>query len=127
MRPRTFWLTSPAAAIALSALVALLLPYGMIGAETTTERQHAWLLTTFTMGVMAVCFGAASLLAGAYSPVTVRDVDEAGDVLAALAARRESRERLRSTSMFYNFAGWTIVTGGFLLLVYFAGWLILGR
>lgn len=127
MRPRTFWLTSPAAAIGFAALVALLFPYGMVGAETTAERQHAWLLTTFTAGVMAICFGAASLLAGAYSPVTVRDIDEAGDVLAALAARRESQERLRSASMFYNFAGWTIVTGSFLLLVYFVGWLMLGR
>ncbi len=127
MRPRTFWLTSIAAAGAFSAAAALLFPYGPLGIETVADRERAWLLTTFTAGVMAICFGASALLAGAYSPVTVRDIDEAGNVLAALEARRETARRLRSTPFFYNFAGWTIATGVFLLLVYFCGWILLGR
>lgn len=125
-KPSTFWLSSLAAAVGLSVAIAFLFPFGMLGIEPGPERERGWLLTVFTSGVMAICFGASALL-GWIAPLTVRDVDDAGNVNAALDARREAMSRMRSSPFFYNFAGWTVSTGGFLLLIYFAGWIYTGR
>jgi hypothetical protein len=118
-----FWLTAAAAAIALAALAALLLPYQRLQMESLADRQGGWLLTVWTAGVMAIFFGVSGLLMSV-APVGFRDVHEAGGVLQALAKRRDERERA-GDSNFYNFAGWTVSTGGFLVLIYFAAWFAL--
>jgi hypothetical protein len=125
MRPLHFWGTALLAAAALGAAIALLFPFGALGIEAGAERERGWLLAVWTAGVMAICFGASGLL-GAFSPITFRDVADAGSVLAAVDAKRESKQRHRETA-FYNFAGWTVSFGGFLLLLYFVGWLVTGR
>ena len=122
MRPAYFWASSAATAAAMGALAAIAFPFGALGLETVDERQRAWLLTVWTCGIMAVCFGVTGLLGG-LNPIGVRDVAEAGSVRAAVDARREANRKREKS--FYNFAGWTVSTGGFLLLVYFAGWLAL--
>lgn len=125
MRPLHFWLTAAGTAALIGALVALFFPFGPLGIETAAERQRAWLLTVWTAGVMAVCFGAAGLLS-AVAPIGFRDVAEAGSVLDAIDARREARKR-QDAHNFYNFAGWTVSTGGMLLILYFAGWIVTAR
>lgn len=119
MNRRTFWLTAPVAAGVFAALAAIALPYGMLGLDSEAERIRGWLLTVWTAGVLAICFGASGLLGGLL-PITFRDVAEAGSVGAAIDARRDARRS--ESSPFYNFAGWLVTTGAFLLLVYFAGW-----
>jgi hypothetical protein len=125
MKPLRFWGTAGLAAVGLGVAVALLFPFGPLGIETLAERQRAWLLTVWTSGVMAICFGATGLLA-TVSPITFRDVAEAGSVVAAIEARRSARQG-QSSNAYYNFAGWSVSTGLCLLLLYFVGWLILGR
>jgi hypothetical protein len=125
MNPTRFWITSILAALVLGALVSVGFPFDLLGLEAGMERRRAWLLTVWTLGVMSVCFGASGL-AATLSPISVRDIAERGSVAAAIEARRGSR-RDRSESPFYNFAGWITVTGFFLLLIYFAGWLLLDR
>src|SRR5690606_27417954 len=105
-------------------LVALAFPYGALDLETVAERERAWLLTVWTAGVMAICFGVAGLVS-AVSPIGVREIAESTSVVDAIEAQRDSR-RQRAAAPFYNFAGWTTTTGVFLLVVYFAGWLLLG-
>jgi hypothetical protein len=122
MSRRRFWISAVGGAVLFAALVALLFPYRSLGMTTPPEMQHAWLLTVFTGGVMAVCFGVSGLLA-TVTPVTFSDVHEAGSVAAALEARKEAQRQLASP--FYNFAGWTVSTGIFLILIYFAGWITL--
>lgn len=118
-----FWASALATAAVVAALLAWLFPYGPLGIEDEVERQRAWLLTLWTAGMLAICFGAAGLL-NAFSGVGFRDVSEAGSLEAAVQARRETIEQSRSG--FYNFAGWTVSTGAALVLIYFAAWLSLG-
>ncbi|MQA89429.1 MAG: hypothetical protein GEU90_04230 [Gemmatimonas sp.] len=106
-------------------LVRLFLPYDALGIETADDRFLAWLLTTWTAGVMAICFGAAGLLS-AVSVVGFRDVHDIGSVSAAIDVHRDELRRRRQSGI-YNFAGWTLCTGGWLILVYFFAWLITGR
>jgi hypothetical protein len=115
-----FWMSALGVALLIAALAALLLPYGVLGMDTLADRQRGWLLTVWTAGVMGICFGGSGLLA-AVAPISFRDVAEAGSVPSAIEAYREARER-QGPSPFFNFAGWTASTGGFLVLIYFAGW-----
>ena len=124
MKPVTFWATSAATAAAVGGLVAIAFPFAALGLDTLDERQRAWLLTVWTAGVLAICFGVTGLLGGIH-PLGFRDVAEAGSVAAAIEARREANKQ--RDRVFYNFAGWTVVTGGFLLLVYVIGWIVTGR
>lgn len=124
MRPRLFWSSALLAAVAVGGLIAIAFPYGLLDIETPADRERAWLLTTWTAGVLAICFGGAGLLS-TLSPVSFRDVAEAGSVPAAIEAHRAAR--LGREPLFYNFAGWTVATGFLLLVVYFGGWLVLGR
>ena len=123
MKPLYFWGTALLAAIVLG-LAALLLPYEAIGIETAVERRRVWLLTVWTAGVMAICFGGAGLLSGVI-PLGVRDIAEDGSVTAAIEARREARKR--QSAAFYNFAGWTVSAGALMILLYFLVWLTTGR
>jgi hypothetical protein len=125
MKPLRFWGTAALAAVTFGLAIAFLFPFGALGIEALAERRHAWLLTVWTSGVLAICFGATGLLT-AITPISFRDVVEAGSVTAAIEAHRTAR-REHSAIPFYNFAGWTVSTGLCLLLLYFAGWLVLGR
>ncbi len=125
MNPPRFWAISLLVAAALGALLAVAFPYGPLGIESVADRQRAWLLSVWTAGVMAICFGATGLMA-VLSPISFRDISESTSVTAAIDAHREVR-RQHSSSRFYNAAGLTVATGFCLLLVYFAGWLIIGR
>jgi hypothetical protein len=124
VKPIYFWSSAAAAGVILGGAIALLFPYGALGIEPGAERQQAWLLTVWTAGVLAICFGGTGLLA-LYSPISFRDVAEAGSVAAAIETHRELRSQ-RGESPFYNFAGWTVSAGAVLILLYFAGWLVLG-
>jgi hypothetical protein len=119
-----FWVTALVAAVALALALRFLFPYGALGIDGLVERDRAWLLTLWTSGVMAICFGASGLLA-AFTPIGFKDVAEAGSVVAAVSARREAAERQGGVG-FYNFAGWTISAGAFLVLLYFAAWIVIG-
>jgi hypothetical protein len=123
MSRKVFWISAFGAALGFAGVVALLFPYGALGIHTAAEVQRAWLLTVFTGGAMAICFGVSGLL-GMITPITFGDVAQAGSVIAAIETRQEERRQL--TSPFYNFAGWTVSTGAFLVLIYFAGWISLG-
>jgi len=125
MKRTTFWLTSLAAALGLGLLLAFAFPYGLIGLDAPADRNRGWLLTLWTSGVMAICFGASGLLSS-MNPLGFRDVADVGSVSAALEARREARQR-QQEAPFYNFAGWTVMTGVFLLMIYFGAWLSMGR
>jgi hypothetical protein len=125
MRPSRFWPTALLAAVVIAGLLAVAFPYGSLGIETLADRQRAWLLTVWTVGVMAICFGVTGLLA-VLSPISFRDISESVSVTAAIDAHREVR-RQHSSSRFFNGAGWTVTTGFFLLLFYFGGWFIIGR
>lgn len=123
MRRSRFWITACLATLAFAAASAWLFPYAPLGLDTPAERERAWLLTLWTGGVMAICFGAAGLLS-AVTPLGFRDVAEAGSLPAARDARREGY-KTRSSGV-YNFAGWTMTTGLGLLLIYFIAWLATG-
>lgn len=121
MRRRTFLISVGLAAGLFAALAAWLFPYGALGIEGAPERHRIWLLTLWSAGVMAICFGAAGLLAGV-TPLGFRDVAEAGSVDGAIESRRAS---LRDRSAdFFNFAGWTTSVGLSLLLIYFVAWIV---
>jgi hypothetical protein len=123
MKRHHFWGSSFLAAAAFGALLGLLFPFGALGLETSAERNQVWLLTLWTSGVMAICFGASGLLI-AITPIGFKDVVEAGSVVGAIEARRAERQ---TDSPFYNFAGWTVATGLFLILIYFVVWIVTGR
>jgi hypothetical protein len=74
---------------------------------------------------MAICFGAAGLLS-AVSVVGFRDVHDVGSVTAALDAHREEAAKRRESGI-YNFAGWTVSVGVWLVLIYFFAWLTTGQ
>ena len=112
-----FWLGAAGAAIAITVLIALAFPYGALGLQGEADRHRALLLSVWTVGVLAICFGATGLLA-VHSPIGFRDVAEAGSVDSAIRTHRQQRAQ-RGESPFYNFAGWTVTTGGMLILAYF--------
>jgi hypothetical protein len=116
-----FWISALLAATVFAAAAAWLFPYGLLRmeAEAEAERYRAWLLILWTAGVMGICFGATGLFSSAL-PLGFRDVAEAGSVSAA----REARRRDSAASPFYNFAGWAVTSGGFLLIIYLIAWLI---
>src|SRR5688572_6976453 len=97
-----FWGSALGVALAVAGLSALALPYEWIGLETTADRTRAWLLTVWTAGMMAICFGVAGLLSG-ITPIGIRDVVEAGSVSSAVETRRETIRR-QGAADFFNFA-----------------------
>ena len=110
-----FWSSSLAAALGIAAAAALLLPEAL--------GLRGWLLTVWTAGVMWILFGAAALLGT--GGIGVREVLEAGSTPRALDADR--RHRAFGGEGIYRDAGWwAVVTGGILVGLYFAVWLILG-
>jgi hypothetical protein len=111
------WALGVAAAVALAA--AFLFPYETLGLRTAAERERGWLLTVWTAGVMAVLFGATARIG--LPGVGVRDVEEAGGVPAAMEARRQAARSDRGRRLDL----WLIATGGILIGIYFAGWLVL--
>lgn len=115
-----FWASAAAASIGFAALVPLLIA----AANPAEDHRFVWLLTVFTMGVMLVLFGLAALIGGRRS-VGLRDVIEAKGVVNAL--RRVEQDRAESPSYTANAAVWCIVTGGLLVVVYFALWMALGE
>lgn len=111
------WAVGTAAAVAVAA--ALFLPYETLGLRTAAERERAWLLVVWTVGVLAVLFGAAARLA---RPVIgIRDVLDAGSFRAAVEARRRSARSEAGA----GFDLWLVVTGVILIAIYFGGWLLL--
>jgi len=124
VRRTYFWASAVCASVAFAAIVALLFPYSALGYDSIAEMRRAWLLTVFTGGAMAICFGFSGLLS-TIAPVTFADVAQAGSVPAALSAQEERKNQ--EDDPFYNFAGWTVSTGVLLILIYFAGWFSLGR
>jgi hypothetical protein len=120
-----FWGASVGAAVLFAILLALIVSTGPLGLESAADRERGWLLSLWTAGIMAICFGGAGLLSGV-SGISFKDVAEAGSVPAAISARREAR-RKEGDSPFYNFAGGTLSAGAFLILLYFLAWLIASR
>ncbi|MBW3573058.1 MAG: hypothetical protein KY467_18330 [Gemmatimonadetes bacterium] len=113
-----FWGSAAAASIGFAALAPL-----PIALSPAADRHHVWLLTVFTAGVMLALFGAAALISGRRS-VGMRDIIDAGGVRQAL--ERAGRDRVESPPYTSNAAVWCIVTGGLLMVVYFALWMALG-
>ena len=72
----------------------------------------------FVFGLLGL---SATGLIGSIAPIGIRDVAEVGSVTAAVEARRSARTR--DSSRFYNFAGWTVATGLWVIIIYFAAWL----
>lgn len=112
-----------AAAVALGAAYGL--PYERLRLDTALEQRRAWLLTLWTVGVLAILFGASGLLAFA-APLGFREVAEAGTLTGAQEARRQAQG---GTDGFHrNFAWWLVSFGGLMVALYFAAWsLDLGR
>ena len=119
-----FWSAAILAPLAFAVATYWLIPYASLGLDGAGDRDRVWLLTLWTAGVMAICFGSAGILSS-ITPLGFRDVAEAGSLLAAREARREGH-RNRSMGI-YNFAGWTVIAGAMLLVIYFIAWLIGGR
>lgn len=115
-----FWLSAVAVAAGWAVMSSVIFPYEALGLETGEERARVWMLTLWTSGVMAICFGAAGIL-GYSGPLGFKEVAEAGSLTQALEARRKSRGR--EGALYSNFAGWLIVTGAILIGIYF---LVLG-
>src|SRR5690606_10308160 len=80
-RPR-FWTAAVLLPLAFALATYWLFPYGSLGLEGVEDRHRAWLLTLWTAGVMAICFGGAGILSS-ITPLGFRDVAEAGSLLAA--------------------------------------------
>jgi hypothetical protein len=110
------WALGVAAVIAVAA--ATLLPYEAIGLRTEPERERAWLLTVWTAGVLAVLFGATARIGR--RGVGFRDVVDAGSVRGAIEARRSAEGGPGAM-----IDVWLVATGGILIGIYFAGWLLL--
>lgn len=114
-----FWGAAVGVAAAWAVASSVLFPYEALGVETGAERARVWLLTLWTSGVMAICFGAAGIL-GYATPIGFREVSEAGSLTRALAERRRARQR--EGSLHSNFAWWLVVTGAMLIAIYFLVW-----
>jgi hypothetical protein len=112
-----------ATSVGFAALSYWLFPYGLIEIDSPAERLRVWLLTIWSAGVMAICFGSAGLLTNV-TPLGFRDVADAGSTDIALE-RRGDALKSRSDSIF-NFAGWTVATGLGLVLIYFFAVLVVG-
>ena len=96
------------------------MPYEAIGLRTEPERERAWLLTVWTAGVLAVLFGATARIGR--RGVGFRDVVDAGSVRGAV----EARQRAARAGAGEMLDVWLVATGGILVGIYFAGWLLLG-
>ena len=118
-----FWVSTVSAALLIALLSRTLFPFSLLSFDSAEDRQRIWLLTLWTTGVMAICFGLTGLLTSIVPP-GFREVNDAGSVAAALEARREQRQQM-GDSAFYNFAGWMVTTGIILILLYFAAWVLL--
>lgn len=114
-----FWLAAAGVASVWTVLTSILLPYQALGLVSGAERSHAWLLTLWTSGVLAICFGSAGLI-GHLTPLGFREVAEAGSLTQAIEDRRRSRRQ--GGNFHSNFAWWLIVTGGLIILIYFGVW-----
>jgi hypothetical protein len=112
-----FWGSAAAVSIAFSALVPLLFPFRAIGLDPAVDRERIWLLVVFTAAVMLVLFGLSAWLGGRRL-VGMRDVIDAGGAQQAL--RRVAERGEPSAGYTRNAAAWCIVTGGLLLVIYFA-------
>ena len=118
-----FWGSAAAVSIAFSALVPLLFPFRAIGLDPAVDRERIWLLVVFTAAVMLVLFGLSAWLGGRRL-VEMRDVIDAGGAQQAL--RRVAERGETSAGYTRNAAAWCIVTGGLLLVIYFALYAALG-
>jgi hypothetical protein len=110
-----FWGSAAAVSIAFAALVPVLFPFGAMGIPPE-EREFAWLLTVFCIGVMLVLFGLGAWIGGRRS-IGLRDVLEAGGVRQAL--NRADQRDVGDAPYTRNAAVWCSVTGALLLLTYF--------
>jgi hypothetical protein len=120
---RRFWGSALVVALAFALAAALFLPYERLRLVTEADRWRAWLLTLWTGGVMAVLFGAAGLL-GYGDRIGFREVREAGSLQAAIE-RRRAQQRAPDAGFHANFAWWLVSTGGVLIGIYFAAWVVL--
>jgi hypothetical protein len=109
-----------AVALAFAALAAAFFPYESLRLHTAAERERAWLLTVWTFGLMAILFGLSARL-GAFTGIGFREVVEAGSVRTA-AERNRQRLKGPQAGFAESFDGWLMLTGGVLVLIYFAGW-----
>lgn len=114
-----FWGAAALAAGGWAVLASVILPYDALGLVTGAERARAWLLTLWTSGVMAICFGAAGII-GYGAPLGFKEVSEAGSVAEAIRARRQSQQH--GGSFYQNFAWWLVITGILLIVIYFLAW-----
>lgn len=114
-----FWVSAVAVAVGWAVLASACFPYDAVGAETGADRARIWLLTLWSSGVMAICFGVAGIL-GYSTPLGFKEVADAGSLTQAM----EERRRMRRTvgSLHSNFAWWLMVTGAVLILIYFLVW-----
>lgn len=120
-----FWGSALLLAGAVAAGAAWGLPYERLRLDTAAEQRRAWLLTLWTVGVLAILFGASGLLAFA-APLGFREVAEAGTLTGAREARRQAQGG--AGTFHRNFAWWLISFGGLMVVLYFAAWsLDLGR
>lgn len=114
-----FWASALLVAGGWVVVSSLLLPYDALGLESGPERSRAWLLTVWTSGVMAICFGIAGII-GYSAPLGFKEVAESGSLTQALEARRRSKRQ--AGSFYTNFAWWLVVTGAVLIALYFLVW-----
>lgn len=123
-----FWGSAAGVAILSAALVPVLMPYEALRLVAEADRERAWLLTVFCGGVLAVLFGVTGVL-GSGQLLTLRDVADAGSVIEAkrkATASRAVRDAEGQLERYdRNFGVWLIVTGVFLLVIYFALWVTL--
>jgi hypothetical protein len=119
---RVFWASAVLVALGFAAAAYLLMPYGLLRADTAAERHHVWLLTLWTAGVFGMLFGLSALL-GAFRGIGVREVHEAGGAKQAVDRHQKSMRGWGGGGRFHaNFGWWTVSTGALLVLVYFAAW-----
>jgi hypothetical protein len=107
------------AAGAFAGATAWLFPYRALRLDSPELRWNAWLLTLWTAGVLALCFGAAGLR-GPGTPLGGRDVAHAGSLGDALRERHLSRSARAGA----NFATWLLAVGAALVAIYFAAWTV---
>lgn len=119
MRRGAFLASAAAAAGAFAGAAAWLFPYRTLRLDSPELRWNAWLLTLWTAGVLAICFGVAGLL-GQGAPLGVRDVAHAGSLGDALRERHLSRSARAGA----NFATWLLALGAALLAIYFVAWVV---
>lgn len=114
-----FWGSAVLVAAGWAVASSVLFPYESLGMVTGADRSRVWLLTLWSSGMMAICFGIAGIL-GYSSPLGFKEVAESGSLTQAFEARRRSRRQ--AGSFYSNFAWWLIVTGAMLIAIYFLVW-----